>query len=70
VRQLVEGDPYWQNGIWTAYEVYAWNQCFEEVSGFSRSSPLLATIPIRIASFGVIAQGTIPPGGVPHNLVQ
>lgn len=28
VRQLVEGDPYWQNGIWTEYEVYGWNQVF------------------------------------------
>lgn len=28
VRQLIEGDPYWQNGIWTTYEVYAWNQVF------------------------------------------
>ncbi|MEO0457844.1 MAG: YciI family protein [Cyanobacteria bacterium P01_A01_bin.114] len=28
VRQLVEGDPYWQNGIWTDYEVYEWNQVF------------------------------------------
>lgn len=28
VRQLVEGDPYWQNGIWTEYQVYAWNQVF------------------------------------------
>jgi len=28
VRQLVEGDPYWQNGIWTEYEVYPWNQVF------------------------------------------
>jgi uncharacterized protein YciI len=28
VRQLVEGDPYWQNGIWTEYSVYAWNQVF------------------------------------------
>jgi uncharacterized protein len=28
VRQLVEGDPYWQNGIWTAYEIYEWNQVF------------------------------------------
>jgi uncharacterized protein len=26
VRQLVEGDPYWQNGIWTDYVVYEWNQ--------------------------------------------
>jgi len=22
VRQLVEADPYWQNGIWTEYNVY------------------------------------------------
>lgn len=28
VRQLVEGDPYWKNSIWTEYEVYAWNQVF------------------------------------------
>ncbi|MFQ4139382.1 YciI family protein [Nodosilinea sp. PGN35] len=28
VRQTVEGDPYWQNGIWTEYEVYGWNQVF------------------------------------------
>jgi uncharacterized protein len=28
VRQLVEGDPYWQNGIWTDYAVYEWNQVF------------------------------------------
>jgi len=28
VRQLVEADPYWQNGIWTEYSVYAWNQVF------------------------------------------
>ncbi|MEM8808666.1 MAG: YciI family protein [Cyanobacteria bacterium P01_G01_bin.38] len=28
IRQLVEGDPYWQNGIWTDYEVYEWNQVF------------------------------------------
>lgn len=28
VRQLVESDPYWQNGIWTGYEVHAWNQVF------------------------------------------
>jgi uncharacterized protein len=26
VRQLVEGDPYWQNGIWTSYEVKEWIQ--------------------------------------------
>lgn len=28
VRQLVEADPYWQNGIWTDYAVYEWNQVF------------------------------------------
>lgn len=28
VRQLIEADPYWQNGIWTEYEVYGWNQVF------------------------------------------
>lgn len=28
VRQLVEGDPYWQNGIWTDCEIYEWNQVF------------------------------------------
>ena len=28
VRQLVEADPYWQNGIWTEYQVYEWNQVF------------------------------------------
>lgn len=26
VRQLVESDPYWQNGIWTEYEVKEWIQ--------------------------------------------
>jgi uncharacterized protein YciI len=26
VRELVESDPYWQNGIWTAYEVKPWIQ--------------------------------------------
>jgi uncharacterized protein len=26
VRQLVEADPYWQNGIWTEYEVREWIQ--------------------------------------------
>lgn len=26
VRQLVEADPYWQNGIWTEYEVKEWVQ--------------------------------------------
>jgi len=28
VRKLIENDPYWQNGIWTEYELYAWNQVF------------------------------------------
>ena len=28
VRQLIEADPYWQNGIWTEYEVHSWNQVF------------------------------------------
>ena len=28
VRQLVEQDPYWLNGIWTEYEIYEWNQVF------------------------------------------
>ena len=28
LRQLVEQDPYWQNGIWTDYEVKEWIQAF------------------------------------------
>lgn len=28
VRSLVEGDPYWQNGIWTEYFVKEWIQAF------------------------------------------
>ena len=28
VQQLVEADPYWQNGIWTEYEVKEWIQAF------------------------------------------
>lgn len=28
VRALVEGDPYWKNGIWTGYDLYEWNQVF------------------------------------------
>lgn len=28
VRQLVETDPYWQNGIWTEYQVKEWIQAF------------------------------------------
>lgn len=27
-RQLVEDDPYWQNGIWTEYELTEWIQAF------------------------------------------
>ncbi|MDX2231531.1 MAG: YciI family protein [Leptolyngbyaceae cyanobacterium bins.349] len=26
VRQLIESDPYWQNGIWTEYQVKEWIQ--------------------------------------------
>jgi len=28
VRQWIEADPYWQNGIWTEYQVKAWIQAF------------------------------------------
>lgn len=28
VRHLVESDPYWQNGIWTEYEIKEWIQAF------------------------------------------
>ncbi|NMG59853.1 hypothetical protein E1H12_15340 [Geitlerinema sp. P-1104] len=28
VRKLIENDPYWQNGIWTEYQVKAWIQAF------------------------------------------
>ncbi|HIK38734.1 MAG: YciI family protein [Geminocystis sp.] len=28
VRKLVESDPYWQNGIWTEYEIKEWIQVF------------------------------------------
>lgn len=28
VRQLIEADPYWQNGIWTEYQVLEWIQAF------------------------------------------
>ncbi len=28
VERLVESDPYWQNGIWTSYEVKEWIQAF------------------------------------------
>lgn len=26
VRQTVEADPYWQNGIWTEYDLHEWIQ--------------------------------------------
>lgn len=26
VEKLVESDPYWQNGVWTSYEVKEWIQ--------------------------------------------
>jgi len=28
VRQLVEADPYWQNGVWTEYSLQEWIQVF------------------------------------------
>lgn len=28
VHQLIEADPYWQNGIWTEYDVREWIQAF------------------------------------------
>lgn len=28
VRELIENDPYWKNGIWTDYEVKEWIQAF------------------------------------------
>ncbi|MBD2159090.1 MAG: YciI family protein [Limnothrix sp.] len=28
VRQLIEADPYWENGIWTEYEIKEWIQAF------------------------------------------
>ncbi|MEC4986246.1 MAG: YciI family protein, partial [Oscillatoria sp. PMC 1076.18] len=28
VRKLVEDDSYWQNGIWTDYQVHEWIQAF------------------------------------------
>ena len=27
-RQLVESDPYWQNGVWTDYEIHEWVQVY------------------------------------------
>ncbi len=26
VRNLIESDPYWQNGIWTSYTLHEWIQ--------------------------------------------
>ena len=28
VRELVESDPYWQNQIWTEYQIKEWIQAF------------------------------------------
>jgi len=28
VKNLVESDPYWLNGIWTEYEIKEWIQAF------------------------------------------
>lgn len=28
VKDLIESDPYWQNGIWTGYEIKEWIQAF------------------------------------------
>ncbi|MBF2057871.1 MAG: YciI family protein [Cyanobacterium sp. T60_A2020_053] len=28
VKKLVESDPYWENGIWTDYEIKEWIQAF------------------------------------------
>ena len=28
VKELVESDPYWQNGIWTEYQIKEWIQAF------------------------------------------
>ena len=28
VKELVENDPYWQNGIWTEYQIKEWIQAF------------------------------------------
>ncbi len=28
VKALVEGDPYWKNGIWTEYQIREWIQAF------------------------------------------
>ena len=28
VRELIEADPYWENGIWTEYQIKEWIQAF------------------------------------------
>ena len=28
IKELVEADPYWKNGIWTEYEIKEWIQVF------------------------------------------
>lgn len=28
VQAIVEGDPYWQHGIWTSYNIKEWIQAF------------------------------------------
>lgn len=28
VRKLIEADTYWQNGIWTEYDVWEWIQVY------------------------------------------
>ncbi len=28
VKRLVEGDPYWQHGIWVEYEIKEWVQVY------------------------------------------
>ena len=28
VKELVESDPYWQNNIWTEYQIKEWIQAF------------------------------------------
>jgi uncharacterized protein len=28
VKNLIESDPYWENGIWTEYELKEWIQAF------------------------------------------
>ena len=28
IKELIEADPYWKNGIWTEYEIKEWIQAF------------------------------------------